>query len=568
MRTIRPRKSISVWMISIGIIMALSPPLFAQDLANIKDAKPVTLHGSLGANLIFYGVDGIAARQDPFTYGFNANATLSLYSISMPFSFTWYNNNKSNFSQPFNQFGISPTYKWITGHFGYRSLNFSEFTLNGQTFLGAGVEMTPGKFRFGAMYGKFNKNSEYDPYMADSLPKFTRKGWAMKIGYGTSENFVDFSMLRIGDNTDNYIKPNDTLIIPTPEQNMAYGITSKISISKKLFFSIDGSLSFYTTDRKAQRLSTIDDKLLAFSDNFMTINQTSEHYAAFKSALTYKFTDKISTGIEYRRIAPGYQSMGAYFFNNDIENITINQTYVFLKDKINAKGSLGLQHDNLDKSKKATSKRTIGSLNLSYNINQNWGIDASFSNFTTNQKAGRLPIIDSLRLYQTNRTISITPRFMKVTEKKSHVVLLNYNFMKLDDKNKKTQNQTETNTNIIYLNYVLGFIPQKLNITLGLNYTGLKNNLYKNTMKGINAGISKTLAQDNLSIGWNNSFLLNKVNSDNGTIFNTSLTASLRFAKKHSINLNMYFIRNSFGEKAATPSYNEYRGDFSYVFTF
>jgi len=284
--------------------------------------------------------------------------------------------------------------------------------------------------------------------------------------------------------------------------------------------------------------------------------------------LVYKFTPKISTGLEYRRIAPGYRSMGAYFFNNDVENITINQTYTFLKDKIFAKGSLGLQHDNLDNSKKATSKRNVGSLNLSYNINQNFGIDASYSNFTTNQKAGKMPIIDSLKLFQVNKTYSITPRFTKVSEKYSHVIMLNFNFMKLDDKNKKTQNQTQTNTSILYLNYMVGFIPQKLNLIIGLNYTGLKNNYYNNTMSGINAGISKTLADNNLTLNWNNSFLLNKINSDNGTIFNTSVSANYRFAKKHSINLNIYYIRNSFGEKAASPSFNEYRGDFSYVFTF
>jgi hypothetical protein len=550
-----------------GFILITCFTISAQDLANLQNTKPVTLHGSLGANLAFYGANGIKARQDPFSYGLNGNATLTVYGISMPFSFTWYN-HQSNYSQPFNQFGISPTYKWITCHLGYRSLTFSEFTLNGHTFLGAGVEMTPKKFRFGAIYGKFSKNSEYDPYMAASLPKFTRKGWALKAGYGTAANFVDFSMLRIGDNTDNYKKPNDTTLTPTPEQNMAYGITSKISIIKKLTFEIDGSLSFYTDDRKAQRLKTIDDKWLGFSDNFMTINQTSQYYTAFKSALVYKFTPKISTGIEYRRIAPGYRSMGAYFFNNDVENITINQTFTFLKDKVNTRGSIGFQHDNLNKSKKATSKRTIGSLNMSYNINQNFGVDANYSNFTTNQKAGSMPIIDTLKLFQVNKTISVTPRFTKVSEKFSHVVMLNYNFMKLDDKNKKTQNQTETNTTILYLNYIVGFIPQKLNVTLGLNYTGLKNNYYKNTMQGVNAGVSKTLAGNNMTLNWNNSFLFNKINADNGTIFNTSLSANYRFAKKHSINLNVYYIRNSFGEKAATPSYNEYKGDFSYVFTF
>jgi len=538
----------------------------SQDLSDIKNVKPVTLTGSLGTNMVFYNANGIKGRQDPFAYGFNANATLSLYGISMPFSFTWYNHN-SNYSQPFNQFGISPKYKWITMHVGYRNLTFSEFTLNGHTFLGVGVEMNPGKFRFGALYGKFNSNSEYDPYKADSLPNFSRKGWAVKAGYGDEKKFVDFSMLRIGDDPTNF-KPPKSSDSPLPEQNMAYGLTSKVSITKSLIFNIDGSLSFYTTNRKAPWLTSNDDALLSFADHFMTINQTSKKYTALKSGLTYKFTDKISTGIEYRRIDPGYQSMGAYFFNNDVENITINQTASFFKNKLTARGSLGLQHDNLDKAKKATSKRTIGSLAGTYTINQNYAIDVNYSNFTTNQKAGKIAVIDSMKLFQVNHSLSIMPRFMKATDKKSHVVMLNYNFMKLDDKNKKTQSQTQTNTTIVSLTYMLTLLQQKLSLTLSLNHIGLKNNFYTNTMNGFTAGISKVLAKDKLSVNWINTYMLNKINSDNGTILNSMLSANFRIAQKHTLNLNANYIKNSFANNSATPSYNEIRGDFSYVFTF
>ena len=130
----------------------------------------------------------------------------------MPFSFNWYSNEKAGFTQPFNQFGISPTYKWLTFHLGYRNVSFSEYTLNGYTFLGVGLEARPGKFRLGAIYGKFNQNSEYDLLMVDSIPKLTRTGWAAKIGYGTNERFVDISFLRIGDNTKNLSDSLITLI--------------------------------------------------------------------------------------------------------------------------------------------------------------------------------------------------------------------------------------------------------------------------------------------------------------------------------------------------------------------
>jgi predicted GNAT superfamily acetyltransferase len=143
-----------------------------------------------------------------------------------------------------------------------------------------------------------------------------------------------------------------------------------------------------------------------------------------------------------------------------------------------------------------------------------------------------------------------------------------YNNMALDDKNKKTASQTETNTTILNLTYSLGFIPEKLNITASLNSTKLKNNLYQNTMTGVTAGINKMLASDKITLSWNNSFMLNKVNADNGTVINTTFTAGLHISKKQSINLSVYYTSNKFANSSTTPSYNEYRGDFSYVYTF
>ncbi|MBK6370290.1 MAG: hypothetical protein IPF64_10820 [Flavobacteriales bacterium] len=47
-------------------------------------------------------------------------------------------------------------------------MNFSELTMSGQRFFGAGVELTPGHFRFAAMYGRLRKGdlSGYDELRA------------------------------------------------------------------------------------------------------------------------------------------------------------------------------------------------------------------------------------------------------------------------------------------------------------------------------------------------------------------------------------------------------------------
>ena len=490
----------------------------------------------------------------------------------MPFSLTWYNNNKKgSFSQPFNQFGISPTYKWLTLHLGYRNLTFSEFTLNGYTFLGAGLEARPGKFRLGAVYGKFNQNSTYDLAMADSMPKMTRTGWAAKVGYGTENRFIDFSVVRIGDNTDAFdslaakpLKPG----MPMPEQNIAFGLTSRFAFTPQLMFTFDGSYSFYTKNRMELPPDSISDGWLRLVKGLITVNGTTSYFRAFKTSLNYRFTPSIVTGIEYRRVDPGFRSMGSYFFNNDVQHITFNQTVGLMDGKVNLNGSLGIQNDNLDGSKANTAHRVIGSFSGNYTINENWALDASFNNYSTNQRAYKTAGSDSLLIFQVNRTFMLMPRFTKATPTASHMVMLNLNYTTLDDRNKTTSDMVDTDTYMAMLLYNFGLPALRLNISAGANYTSMTNKNFKNVMVGGNLNLSKTFLSDKLSLNWSNNIMSNKINDDSGLIINSALNGAFRFHPKHLLSLNFSLINNRFANEAAVPSYDEIRGDISYVFTF
>jgi hypothetical protein len=561
-----PKRTISKTLCII-LFLITTVALHAQSLSDLKNTKPFTVNGSLGLNTSFYNASGIPDRQTPFALGVNANATLTVYGISMPFSFTWYSNEKAGFRQPFNQFGISPTYRWLTLHLGYRNVSFSEFTLNGHTFLGAGLEARPGKFRLAAVYGKFNETSQYDLLMADSIPKLTRLGWAGKIGYGTEKTFVDISMLRIGDNKKNFI-PSDDPEFPVPAQNMALGLTSRISLTSKLILNVDGSLSFLTSNSSLGTSDTINDRLMMLASNLISINPTSQRFSAIKTSLTYNFSKNVSSGFEYRRIDPGFQSMGSYFFNNDLELITFNQSVSLLESKFRARGSIGMQRDNLDGSKNSTSRRMIGSLSGNYAIDDNWAVDLSYNNYSTNQKAVKNIVDNSLMVFQVNHSLLLSPRFMKASQSFAHLVMLNLNWMILNDKNSQTSDMTDTDTKVAMLMYSLGIVKQKINVSLGANYTKMVNQNYTNQLAGGTLGISSSLLKDKLTLNWNNAYMINKLNGDSGIIFNTSLNSNYRFLPRHSVTLNLNLIKNSFADSSVVPSYNEIRGDLGYAFTF
>jgi hypothetical protein len=105
--------------IALSLILCHLPfyTISAQDIATIAKSDPLIMTGSVGtANTYHYSSvgDGYASPWNNTIY---ANLNISLYGISMPFSF-YYSNDNTNFSYPHITFNLTPTYKNWTGHIG------------------------------------------------------------------------------------------------------------------------------------------------------------------------------------------------------------------------------------------------------------------------------------------------------------------------------------------------------------------------------------------------------------------------------------------------------------------
>jgi len=514
-----------------------------------------------------YAVDGIAARDLPFSYMITANATMSIYGIELPFSFV-YSNKQRSYSQPFNQFGLSPRWKWITLHGGYRNVTFSQFTLAGHTFLGGGIELNPGIFRFGFVYGRFDRKTTTSPvFETDSLPHFKRTGFAVKLGVGTDKNFFDLLFLRIRDDSSSLEQP-DTGAIRLPEQNIVAGFNSRFTFFKRLTWETEAAFSLYTTDiSAAPSLDSTSSSFLRDLNEFLVISQSSEYYTAIRSALQFK-AKSWALKLEYRRIDPGYQSMGAYFFNNDVENLTLSPSLNLLKRKLYISGSIGLQRDNLRGTKRATSLRTIGNINVSYNPSAKFGIDANYGNYCISQSAGRLPLNDTTKVHQMTHNLSVTPRLILITEEKSHMILLLYNMAIFYDQNKFTSALTYFTSQTGQIIYILGLLKPGWSFTFGLTYNSFNTCLTDNTGAGGTFGVSKSFLQDKLSLNWNNSLIRSWTDMDNGWVLNSNLTGNYKITKHHAMRLNVYFTGNYNDPGSVSKSFNEIKGDLGYVYTF
>src|SRR5690606_23767511 len=108
----------------------------------------------------------------------------------------------------------------------------------------------------------------------------------------------------------------------------------------------------------------------------------SSYYNAYKAGINYQL-DFMGLGLGYERVDPGYRTLGAYFFNNDLETYTVNVSYNFTKWKLNLAANAVLQKNNLDNSQMNQTRRAVGSVNASFQASERLNLSGSYSNFTT-----------------------------------------------------------------------------------------------------------------------------------------------------------------------------------------
>lgn len=550
--------------------------LMAQDLTSLGNQKPVTLHGGINVRGMFYHADGIANRRQPFSYLITGSPTLSLYGFSIPFTFIVSEQERS-FRQPFNQFGLSPSYKWITLHGGYRNVSFSPFTLDGYTMLGGGFELRPGKWHIGMMYGRLNRAVVANQNLGDlQAVSFNRRGIAGKIGYGTDTTHVEFSFIKARDDATSVDYQNtgqDTLgIVPVaPAENLVMSLGGRLGFLKSFFVEAEGAVSIYTKNtRSSIAIDSSVANIPSVLASLMTINASTENNKAIRAAVGYR-QKKYGLSLQYRRIDPNYQSMGAYFFQNDLENITINPMALLWQGKLRFNGSLGIQRDNLSGQKQATARRVIGSVNASLALNSRFGIEMAYSNFATSQTPIAVKFNDSLRVAQTTQNFSFTPHYFITGAAGNHVFTLSVNYMTLSDLSPLSQSRNVQSTNAFFT-YQITFQATGLNLSAGFNYARLQTAVLASGNQGLTLGAGKTLLGNKLNLRLNSSVLQNVQGFAQTMLYTNGLSGSYRATKRHSLNLNVNHIHNqgSVESQAAGgyPTFTEIRGDVGYNFTF
>ncbi|HEY9047409.1 MAG TPA: hypothetical protein VIN08_15995 [Ohtaekwangia sp.] len=551
----------------------------AQNLESIGKEKPVTITGGLSLNQIFYTASGIQSRRDPYTYYASGNINFSLYGWSVPLSFSVSNQNTS-FQQPFNQYSIHPTYKWVTAHIGYTSMSYSPYTVNGHIFLGAAVDLAPeGNWKFSALYGRFLRAVQPESDTAGIItntPSFKRMGYGLKTSYTKNGNSVDLIIFHAKDDITSIPFVPDSLGI-LPQENLVISIGA----GKTFFdhFLLKGELASSALSRDIRAEEGDHTHPLANTGFLYTPRLSSSYYKAFKTSLNYQ-QDAYTLGVAYERIDPQYRTLGAYYFNNDLESITANGSAALWQGKMNVAVSAGTQRDNLDRSKVSTMRRMVGSVNVNYIPNQKLNLSASYSNFQTytNIRSQFVNInqltpydnLDTLNYTQISQNITATAMYaLSNSKERRQSISLNLTMQDAADK----QGQVTQNSGSQFYNLNAGYscnmVPQNLTISVAFNGNINDSPSITTETLGPTASVSKSFfdrkLRATLSTSYNNTY----TNSHRvSTILNGRINGSYTIHKKHNLNLSLVTVNRESKSETSSQSFTEFTGTLGYSYAF
>ncbi len=558
-------------------LLCFQVKVFSQNLETIGKEKPIKITGGVSLTQIAYAASGIDSRRDPYSYFATGNLNVSLYGWSIPLSFS-YSNQGVSFQQPFNQFSMHPTYKWITLHAGFTSMNFSPYTVGGHLFNGLGVDATPtSKLRISALYGRFLKAVQPDTTAGSKVQAaYDRYGYGMKIGYGDGKDFVEAIVFRAQDEQQSirFIPEAQGIL---PQENLVLGLTAGKSLFKKILLRAEWATSAITRDTRANTTAT--ENPLGNMGGLFSPRISSSYYNALKANLTYQ-GNGYALGAGYERIDPQYRTLGSYFFNNDLENITVNAATALLQGKVNVAANVGTQRDNLDGSKSTTMRRVVTAINLAFAPSPKFNLALSYSSFQsfTNVRSQFVDInrltqfdfLDTLNFTQISQNATVNSMYQLGNNKnKRQTVSLNLTAQDAADK----QGQVTQNSGLRFYNfnsaYSLSITPRNLTLSLALNLSMSDGAMSQSRTFGPTGSLSKQFfnkkLRTTLSISQNESYA-NGLNT--GSILNGRLSGNVSIKKKHNLNLSTVLVNRSSRQEGAAKSFTEFTATLGYAYSF
>ncbi len=530
----------------------------AQDFTKINKKDIFDVSGSIGTQLSFSDYGSGRRIQSPWSYSISSGLNFKVIGMDIPLSFAYVNGDK-NFTHPFVRFGLSPKYKNIRAHLGYRSMNLSPAIFSGKTFLGAGAEVSFGAFSLSGFYGVIEGDRIYtkEGYTSD----YDRKAYGIKMGFRKSSYFFDIVAFKAKDNKDkekfklsgvksdfhleersvpfsyrdyhrksypinnsvafrrylhrsrlskygsfygDYAEGNTSEFQDRsskkniyPADNVALGANAGVTLFDKVTIRSLFSLTGYTSNVKGK---VVEDLNMGIVSPFLETRANSRTGYLSSTFISVNL-NHLDLSLNHKMVSSDYKTLGIENLSTNYTTSSLNASSNLLEGKLNLTGFYSIYANNFNKKQLYTSKRSTYGFTVNSNVNEHLNISANYNGLHSFQNDGTKKIEEKERLDMSTHSINISPNYSFDSKDLGHQVSFNFDYSKTINNNKKTTYVQNSKNMLLSLSYSLSWLPKDL--SGGLNYSFTKNWLQSITDGGHSVGVfaSKTfLKEKNLSV--------------------------------------------------------------------
>ncbi len=536
--------------------------VYAQDIESIIKSKPFEFNGSLSARVGMYTSNGLSDRIAPFSYGLNTRLNFSFYSFKIPVYFS-IRDNSFRYGSTLPKLKISPRYKWASMMIGDVYTKFNPYVLDNRNMKGIAIKLTPGKFRFQAIYGKMKDLTSYRDTLllgVNGIDSYSRKIVGLGLGFGSTRSFIDIYALKAWDSESKEFYAQRQA---SQKSNTILGVTSKFRLGRHISLQTNLGLSALT-----QNINAFGETNKPFNNNvaegLVDLNITSNINYAGDIALVFRHRN-IGINIKSRYIQPHFQPLSVAYINTDLIDHTLGGSIGFWHNKLLFNGRIGIQKNNLSKIDAITNQRFIYSFTSTIRLSSALFSSVILNNYSTQLQVASVAINNLYTYAVANSSANVNLSY-KPSNKNGiigHISLGKSNFTTISDQAEKSD-RYESLFSKIDIGYNWPEIMSKLLLGVGFNKYD-KKEITTNTYT-VFGNYQRSIFHKKIDLKFSSRFtLIDLEDYREGTNWINQLSANYKLRDKTELAFHITYLNRSSYIK---PTYAEIRGFISYRLKF
>ena len=572
--------------IKIQTILILTASIALNSHAQIKPPA-FSISGNMGISYEGYGLNrdpaswtGYAARKPWNQVLFNFTPTLKFganWSIPFNFNFAAKPTNfagpysgiiKQNFGQyitnPMNNFGVNPKYKWAELQLGTQYLKYSDLSTGDIGIFGAGFDLRPKAWRIKFFDGISQQGINYFAGPPTVTGAFKRKNWMFQLGNEKEGRYlVTFNVAKGKDVPISSSPPPLTI---KPQEGFVMSIQYELYFKKGWYLKTEGARSVFTKDLT----TALDTSRSSFKPFIDAHTSTIADFAA--QGAFGKKSKNFDIGISTKYLGAGFQTTGYPYQQPDRLDYTVNTRFNAWKDKnksykMNVVASLGQRVNNVSNTTlRAT--QFIANLNWFTQFSERWSLNLSYNNFGFQTASG----INPYGIRNVSNDLGINPTFTWSNSKMNNLLSLSYNYSKYNERDVISGATTANNTHTALLTYVPTFFTKEATPDFSILYFYNDVPGVKMSLTTISSGLSLPVAKKKVRLRGQLQYTIGKLNSfsSNGN-FIASCNVDVKLNKKltwtNFMTTNYFKYGNEITPNGANYLESNFRTGLRYSFT-